>query len=482
MNDVGRIWAAACSQPACRGLSGLHPPKPAHRERGAAEGSQGAAELAAARMVSMSARDVRDRLGDRFRLLSGSRRRLERHQTLRHAVQWSYELLTADEQLVLEHASVFADGFDMAITHVCGGFDEYTVLDLLDSLVRKSLVTVDQIRGHARYGLLETIRQFAKDRLSENDDIGAVRDCHARYFADQVITHWGMWDGPGYDVAVDWVDVELANLRTGFRWAADRHDIDTAAAIAAHAAMLADSLQRYEPALWAEELLPAAIAADLRSLPRLYIAAKLSMVTRPVDEVIPYAQAAVTLEMDPRYESFGTGWGRMQEGMVLAYADQPLRMREIFDALATEPGLAGLVGSLRTPRDPPDGRQCDGCRSSRSRGQRCSRPRHGRRDAGSGLRPRQLPMDRHGVLGIRPRLHGDRSAPRPRRAPSRAPLHQRAPNSAPESTDRTSRGGARSGARRTRPGPRPVRRHHRFAPPVRQHPPNVPRARAASPS
>ena len=106
-----------------------------------------AIELAAARMVSMSAQDVRDRLGDRFRLLSGSRRGLERHQTLRNTVQWSYDLLDDDERAVLGCCSVFAGGFDLAAaTHLCGdGSDEYTVLDRLDSLVRKSLVTAEQV-------------------------------------------------------------------------------------------------------------------------------------------------------------------------------------------------------------------------------------------------------------------------------------------------------------------------------------------------
>ena len=80
-----------------------------------------AIELAAARMVSMSAQDVCDRVGDRFRLLSGSRRGLERHQTLRHAVGWSYDLLDEDERAVLNRCSVFADGLDLvAATHICG--------------------------------------------------------------------------------------------------------------------------------------------------------------------------------------------------------------------------------------------------------------------------------------------------------------------------------------------------------------------------
>jgi predicted ATPase len=88
-----------------------------------------AIELAAARMMSMTPSDVRDRLGDRFRLLAGARRGLERHQTLRHAVGWSYDLLNNDERNMLNHCSVFADGFELAAgTHICSDrFDEYTV-------------------------------------------------------------------------------------------------------------------------------------------------------------------------------------------------------------------------------------------------------------------------------------------------------------------------------------------------------------------
>jgi predicted ATPase/class 3 adenylate cyclase len=128
-----------------------------------------AIELAAARMVSMSPADVRDRLGDRFRLLAGGRRGLERHQTLRHAVQWSYDLLDDAERTLLNRCSVFAGGFDLAAAVAVGGageLDDYAVLDLLDALVRKSLLTADRGERHTRYGMLETIRQFAEDQLA----------------------------------------------------------------------------------------------------------------------------------------------------------------------------------------------------------------------------------------------------------------------------------------------------------------------------
>ena len=105
-----------------------------------------AIELAASRLLSMSVTEIRDRLDNRFRLLVGSRRGLERHQTLRHAVQWSYELLDDAERTVLNRCSVFAGGFDIAgACAVADSEDEFVMLDLLDSLTRKSLLSADQI-------------------------------------------------------------------------------------------------------------------------------------------------------------------------------------------------------------------------------------------------------------------------------------------------------------------------------------------------
>jgi predicted ATPase len=248
-----------------------------------------AIELAAARMVAMSPQDVRDRIDDRFRLLSGPRRGLERHQTLRQAVGWSFDLLGEDERRVLQQVSVFAGGFDLAAAVAVVGQksgDEYGLLDVVDSLVRKSLVMVERVDGHARYGLSETIRQFAQEQLAAAGTIGEIRDRHARYFAGLAIAHWGMWDGPGQRVALDWVDIELANLRAGFRWAADQGDLATAAAIAAHAALLGETLQRYEAAGWAEEILEAARAAGLAQLPRLYTAASLCAYTGRPDAAV----------------------------------------------------------------------------------------------------------------------------------------------------------------------------------------------------
>ena len=140
-----------------------------------------AIELAAARMVSMSLLEVRDRLDDRFRLLARGRRGSDRHQTLRQTVQWSYDLLTDEERLVLGRCSVFADGFELdAARAVCQCDDDYVMLDIVDSLVRKSLVTVERANGQTRYGMLETIRQFAEDQFSTTSTIIESRDRHAQ--------------------------------------------------------------------------------------------------------------------------------------------------------------------------------------------------------------------------------------------------------------------------------------------------------------
>lgn len=152
---------------------------------------------------------------------------------MRHAVAWSYDLLDDDERDVLGHCSVFADGFDLAgAVYICGdgeGLDEYAVLDLLDSLVRKSLIVAEQLSGRTRYGMLETIRQFAEDQLAATGLADEVRNRHATYFAEQVVAYWVGWDGPEQRVALDWVDVEFANLRAAYRWASDEADLVNAA-------------------------------------------------------------------------------------------------------------------------------------------------------------------------------------------------------------------------------------------------------------
>src|SRR5262245_34715742 len=143
----------------------------------------------------MTVTEVRDRLDHMFRLLVGSRRGLERHQTLRHAVQWSFDLLDDAEKVMLTRCSVFAGAFDLdGACAVTGSSDEFATLDLLDALTRKSLLIADRSSAHARFSMLETIRQYAEDQLVAAGEADAARSAHARYFAGRETDVLALWD------------------------------------------------------------------------------------------------------------------------------------------------------------------------------------------------------------------------------------------------------------------------------------------------
>ena len=252
-----------------------------------------AIELAASRLLSMTVAELRDRLDDRFRLLVGSRRGLERHQTLRHAVAWSFDYLDDAEKSLLASCSVFAGGFDLpAACAVADCGDDLATLDLLDALVRKSLLVADRSAERTRYSMLETIRQFAEKQLVASGVANDVRNAHARYFAGREADILALWDSPRQREAYDWFTTELANLRTAFRWAADLGDLDVAATIATYAGFLGYLVENYEPIAWAEELIEPARAIDHPRLAFLYVIAALCYITGRIKDAVGYNDAA----------------------------------------------------------------------------------------------------------------------------------------------------------------------------------------------
>lgn len=269
-----------------------------------------AIELAASRMESMTATEMRDRLDHRFKLLVRSRRGLERHQTLRQAVSWSYDLLTEPETALLERCSVFAGGFDVQAACAVSGFagiDEFTIFDLLDSLVRKSLLVADRSTGKTRYSMLETIRQFAEEKLVEHGQAAEASSAHARYFADRETDIVAMWDSPRQREAYDWFATELANLRTAFRWAADRGELDIAVSIATCGWLLGFCVENLEPVTWAEELIEPASEIGHPRLAELYVGASQCWQAGRVEQALVYADRgqsilASSLHMPP------SGW------------------------------------------------------------------------------------------------------------------------------------------------------------------------------
>jgi predicted ATPase len=272
-----------------------------------------AIELAASRMASMTAGEVGDRLDHRFRLLVGSRRGLARHQTLRHAVAWSYDLLDHAEKALLERCSVFAGGFDLQSACAVAesdDTDDYAILDLLDALVRKSLLVVDRSAGRTRYSMLETIRQFAEEQLVASGAAPGVLAAHARYFAGREADILALWDSPMQREAYDWFTTELANLRTAFRWAADHGDLDVAATIATYATFLGFVIENYEPIAWAEELIEPVRAVNHPRLAVLYVMASLCWMPGRVDESLRYSDSGqLIIGNGPGHPPFGIeGW------------------------------------------------------------------------------------------------------------------------------------------------------------------------------
>ncbi|MDQ1393608.1 MAG: hypothetical protein QOF30_2585 [Acidimicrobiaceae bacterium] len=178
-----------------------------------------AIELAAARLRSLSVRDLDRHLDKRFRLLTGgSRTALPRQQTLQALIDWSHDLLSQAEQAVLARLSVFAGGFDMeAAEAVCPGdeVDDFEVMGYLDTLVDKSLVQADDTTGTVRFRLLETMRDYAAAKLAERGEAERVRvgRTHRDYFLALAEAAQPHLDGPG---EVEWADrltLELDNLR-----------------------------------------------------------------------------------------------------------------------------------------------------------------------------------------------------------------------------------------------------------------------------
>jgi predicted ATPase len=183
-----------------------------------------ALELAAARVKLLRAEQIAARLDDSFRLLtSGSRTALPRQHTLRALIDWSYDLLTEPERALLRRLSVFAGGWTLESAEaICSDLD---VLDLLTRLVDKSLVVADQAPGdETRYRLLETIRQYARDKLFDapGGESAAARDRHLAYYLPLAEEAAPRLFGPDESWWLERLATEQDNLRAALEWALDR--------------------------------------------------------------------------------------------------------------------------------------------------------------------------------------------------------------------------------------------------------------------
>jgi hypothetical protein len=229
-----------------------------------------AIELAAARVGVLSPADLLGRLDERFDVLTGGRRRRsrDRQRTLRETVDWSYRLLDADEQRAFATWCVFGGSFGLdSAMAVLEGFDDVEVLDLIEALVAKSLLTVADIDGLRRYRYLETLRSYAEERLADQGDSASVmRLLHQHLCAVVVDSVEEILRRSNRGAAR--LRVEIPNLRRVFDDALDRCDVAAATAVIAPFVRMAGAID-WRISGWAGEVLALDEAAGTRFEPVL---------------------------------------------------------------------------------------------------------------------------------------------------------------------------------------------------------------------
>jgi predicted ATPase/class 3 adenylate cyclase/DNA-binding CsgD family transcriptional regulator len=194
-----------------------------------------AIELAAARVRALSLAEILESLHDRFRLLTGgARTAVRRQQTLRASVDWSHALLTEPERVLFRRLAVFYGGFDLDAAQMVAGsgaVERYQVLDQLALLVDKSLVVADESGGRTRYRLLETVRQYALEKLGESGEADAVRARHRDHYTAMA----AVLDAPAgrdYEQCLEQAEIEIDNLRAAFGWSRENSDVELALTLA----------------------------------------------------------------------------------------------------------------------------------------------------------------------------------------------------------------------------------------------------------
>jgi predicted ATPase/class 3 adenylate cyclase/DNA-binding CsgD family transcriptional regulator len=225
-----------------------------------------AIELAAARVRALSLAEILDTLHDRFRLLTGgARTAVRRQQTLRASVDWSHALLTASERVLFRRLAVFLSGFDLDAAQAVAGsgdVERYQVLDQLSLLVDKSLVVADNTGGRTRYRLLETVRQYALEKLGESGEADVVRARHRDHYTSMAAAV----DAPAgsdYEQRVEQAEMEIDNLRAAFGWSCENSDTALALTLASSLQPLWFARGRIREGLaWFDTVLTDEVARD----------------------------------------------------------------------------------------------------------------------------------------------------------------------------------------------------------------------------
>ena len=185
-----------------------------------------AIELAAARVRALSPAEILHGLHDQFRLLTGgARTAVRRQQTLRASVDWSHELLSEPEQVLFRRLAVFYGGFDLEAVQAVAGGERYQVLDQLSLLVDKSLAIADDTPHGTRYRLLETVRQYAQEKLQESREGNDIRTRHRDHYT-AMAAMLGAAEGGDHQRRIEQAEIEIDNLRAAFAWSRESSDTE----------------------------------------------------------------------------------------------------------------------------------------------------------------------------------------------------------------------------------------------------------------
>ncbi|MDT5223710.1 MAG: hypothetical protein QOG19_1117, partial [Mycobacterium sp.] len=308
-----------------------------------------AIELAAARIRALSLKQIVDSLHDRFRLLTGgARTAVRRQQTLRASVDWSHALLTAPEQVLFRRLAVFAGGFELDGAQAVGAGSEvelYQLLDQLTLLVDKSLVVAFETSTDTgegmRYRLLETVRQYAQEKLGESGEADEVRTRHRDHYAATAAE----MESRGHSAdeqLLHWAQTEIDNLRAAFTWSRESSDLETALriimslrplwlrggriqeALAGLDAILTDERRsQVAPAVWAGAVAEQSILAAFIG----------------VDTELVRAQEALAIAR------------QLDDPMLIARALIACGMGAVYDAEVAQPYFAEAIGLVRAAGD-----------------------------------------------------------------------------------------------------------------------------------
>jgi tetratricopeptide (TPR) repeat protein len=279
-------------------------------------------------------------------LTSGDRDRDARQKTMHALIEWSYDLLALDERRTFRALSVFAGGFTLAAACELDGAGEWNTLDALASLTEKSLLVADVGAGTQRYRLLESIREYARERLDGDGEAPAALERHARTFREFADRAYAEWDT---DPGADWLTryaLELDNVRAALRWAFERSEnIDDAALLAASAAPLFMRLSLLrEGVAWCERAMSSTHALSAPTAARLQYAASMLYHNLGADDsALRCARDAVE-----RYEAASDGRGLTRALSQVAYESAACgQMEAARDAADRALELARAAGEPR---------------------------------------------------------------------------------------------------------------------------------------